>query len=292
VVEAAPRVTAFDGREIAPGDRITWTIAASCGSCFYCRRGLGQKCETLLKYGHAEIADHWTFNGGLGDYCHLKEGTSIHRVPKELPDEVVCPVNCATATVSAGFRKCERIEGRTVLVQGAGMLGITACAMARALGAEKVIVYDSVRRRIERALDFGATEIIHASPDDELSERVLELSQGYGVDIAFELTGAKRSAELGLEVLRTGGEAVWIGTTHPTDPVPVYPEKVVRRMLAVRGVHNYTPDDLEFAVRFLEENHSRFPFSELVEKTFPLSEVNQAIENAISSKAFRIAVKP
>ncbi len=291
IVQTTAGAVGFDGRELQVGDRITWTVAASCGDCFYCKRDLPQKCDSLLKYGHAPITDTWTFNGGLGDYCHLKSGSSIHIIPDDIPDRVACPVNCATATVAAALRG-SKIEGRSVLVQGAGMLGVTACAMANTMGAERVLVSDKLPERLDRAKAFGATHLIEAGKKSDSLENIRDATNGYGVDIALELTGSVDAVEIGMEAIRMGGEAIWVGTVHPTDPVKIMPETLVRRMLAVRGVHNYNPSDLDFALRFLEENHRRFPFSELVEKTFALSEVNEAIDYAVASKAFRVAVKP
>jgi hypothetical protein len=74
--------------------------------------------------------------------------------------------------------------------------------------------------------------------------------------------------------------------------VSIDPEHVVRRWLSVHGVHNYSPQDLRAAVTFLERVGSEFPFAELVEFTYPLAEVNTAIETAVRCRPFRIAVRP
>ena len=123
------------GQPLREGDRITWTLAASCGACFYCTRELPQKCERLFKYGYEQITDDHPLSGGLADYCLLAPGTGIIRLPETLPDAVACPANCATATVAAALRAGGGCQGQTVLIQGAGMLGLTACAMAKAGGA-------------------------------------------------------------------------------------------------------------------------------------------------------------
>ena len=98
------------GNPVAVGDRITWSIAASCGGCFYCGHELPQKCESLFKYGHEPIAARHPLSGGLSQYCHLARGTSLVRLPEHLPDEVACPPNCATATVAAALRVARRLS--------------------------------------------------------------------------------------------------------------------------------------------------------------------------------------
>jgi alcohol dehydrogenase len=85
-----------EGTPLAIGDRVTWTVAASCGVCFFCREGLPQKCERLFKYGHQAISERHPLSGGLAEFCHLAAGTAIFRLPPELSDTVACPANCAT----------------------------------------------------------------------------------------------------------------------------------------------------------------------------------------------------
>lgn len=97
-------VVASDGQPVRPGQRITWTIGMSCGSCRRCLRGVPQKCESVRKYGHEAMTDTWRLNGALATHCHLIAGTGLVRVPDELPATVAAPANCATATIVAAAR--------------------------------------------------------------------------------------------------------------------------------------------------------------------------------------------
>ena len=119
------------GEPMNVGDRVTWAIVASCGECFYCRRSLPQKCERQTKYGHEPLRPGRELTGGLADHCVLAPGTAIFRVPEQLPDATACPANCATATVAAALEAAGQVAGRSVLVMGCGMLGLTATAWAR-----------------------------------------------------------------------------------------------------------------------------------------------------------------
>lgn len=121
------------GIDVASGQRITWSIMASCGHCPLCQRGLPQKCDSLFKYGHAKHEDRPS--GGLSQYIILRPGTTLLPVPDALPDAVACPLNCATATIAACLRPAGNLSGADVLIQGAGLLGLTAAAMASAAGA-------------------------------------------------------------------------------------------------------------------------------------------------------------
>ncbi len=276
------------------GDRVTWSVASSCGACFYCELGVPQKCEHLFKYGHERTDPRHPLSGGLAEHCHLAQGTAVLKVPDLLPDEVACPANCATSTVAAALRVAGDCRNRAVLVQGAGMLGLTAAAMARHQRAREVIVCDLDEQRLAQAVRFGATRAVLVRPDmgDDLTDVVADATGGRGVDVAIELSGSTAAIEAGLQLLRIGGRYVWVGSVFPTRGVNVTPEHVVRRLLRIEGVHNYTPADLIKAMDFLADTIAEFPFADLVPMRFPLIEADAAFQHAITTKAPRVAVIP
>jgi len=295
VAELGPGPAVCDdaGAPLSVGDRITWSVAARCGDCFFCAAGLPQKCERLFKYGHERIADRHPLSGGLAEYCHLAAGTAIFRVPPELPDAVACPANCATATTAAAMRYAGPCAGRVVLVQGAGMLGLTAAAMAAAGGASEVIVSDRLIERLRRAYSFGATQTASVDEGDATLRRiVVERTSGRGVDIAVDMSGAPAAMETGMKLLRIGGRYVWVGAVFPERPLSISAETVVRGILSIQGVHNYVPEDLAAALKFLREFHERFPFEALVSETFGLEEADAAFGRASREDVLRVAVSP
>ena len=283
---AAPR-TDFAGNALEIGDRVTWAIVASCGTCFYCQRGLSQKCEQQTKYGHEAVRPGYELTGGLADYCHLAPGTAIFRVPDDLPDAVACPANCATATVAGAMVLAGDLVGRTVLIMGAGMLGVTGMAWAKAHGAALVIGCDVDAERLRVAAAFGADRLVTPS---ELAEAVASCTTGHGVDIALEMTGSPEAFEAALPLTRMGGTIVLIGSVFPSRPVPLLLEQVVRRCLTLQGNHNYSPQDLQAALEFLARHHREFPFESLVTDWFPLTDVARAFE-ASSSRSLRIGIR-
>lgn len=277
------------------GYRVTWSVAASCGQCFYCGDQLPQKCERLFKYGHQPIDDRHPLSGGLATHCHLAAGTAIVRVPDALSDEVAAPANCATATVAAALRTAGPLKNTTLLVQGAGMLGLTACAMAREAGAREMIVCDVEPERLQLAQRFGATRTLcldHSTGSNELVQLAADLTSGRGVDVALELSGAPAAVPLGVDALRIGGRYVWVGAVFPSEPIPLLAETIVRRLLRIEGVHNYAPGDLRTAIDFLAAHHDRYPFAELVSARFPLDAADDAFQFALRARAPRVAVVP
>jgi alcohol dehydrogenase len=276
------------GQELRVGDRVTWSIVAHCGDCFYCRRGLPQKCVAGTKYGHEALRPGRELLGGLAEHCLLVRGTSIVKLPAELPLAVACPANCATATIAAAVAAAGSLTERSVAVIGAGLLGLTACAMARVGGAAEVICVDTHAGRVQRSVAFGATRAI--SPP-ELAAVVSEATSGYGVDVVLELSGANAAVEATLPALRLGGTLVLVGAVFPTPPIALVPEQIVRRNLTIRGVHNYAPQHLVSAVQFLADQHARFPFAELVSDWHLLAEARAAFAQALDPQQIRVGVQ-
>jgi alcohol dehydrogenase len=303
VEEVKGTLRAVNGEPVVVGDRVVWAVAVSCGGCFFCAHGLPQKCDSLRKYGHEAITPRCGPVGGLSTHCHLLKGTAVVKVPAGLPDAVAAPAGCATATVAAvlrggavahlgpgtgGATRDHPATGspEVVVVFGLGMLGLTACAWLDALGVSAVAC-DVSDARLARAARFGAR---HLAKPDGLAGLVSELTRGRGADAALELSGSHHASATAVEVLRVGGTAVWAGTVSPTDPVPLNPETIVRRCLKLVGVHNYHPTDLAAGVEFLAAHHGRYPFAELVSKSFPLAEVAEAFRFAEGERPVRVAV--
>jgi len=282
-----------DSQPLNVGDRVTWSTSASCGDCDRCARGLPQKCRSLAKYGHSSAAGDWPLSGGLSQYVHLRRGSAVVRVPATIPREVICPVNCATATVAAACRTAGTVTGQRVLIFGAGMLGLTAAAYCRSRDARSVAICDQDGPRLSRATQFGADALIEWTQNiDEMRRRCVELTGHSGFDLILELSGSPDAVEAACELGDIGATIVLVGSVMKSRPVQIDPEQVVRRWLKICGVHNYAPQDLRDAVDFLIASHQRYPFGELVDRTFGLEEVNAAVEFAVQQRPVRIAVIP
>ncbi len=288
----------FDGRALAVGDRVTWSMVWTCGSCFYCQWGPKPKCERLMKFGHERIGTDgtgkgWDLVGGFAEHCLLPAGTAIFLIPDGVPDSVAAPANCATATVASVLRHAGDLTGETVVVVGAGMLGLTACAMASADGAAQIIAVETDPARREMARSFGASAVLDGClPTTELRCQVVELTGGRGAEVVMEFSGMSEAVEAGFELLRHGGRMMLAGSTFPARGVSISAEQVVRRMIRLQGIYNYEPRDLGRALEFLASFGDRFPFVKLVGKSFPLEQVQEAFEYADRERPFRVAVLP
>jgi len=275
----APAAT-YDGLPLSVGDRIVWGVAVECGECAHCRDGATAECLRPQRYGHERVRRGWELSGGVATHVHLLPGTVIARARDWIPAAVVAPASCATATVTAAIEAAERIRplaGETVLVSGCGMLGLTAVAMSSQKGA-RVVAVDRDPQRRALALDFGAASahLPGRAPD--------------GFRIALELSGAADAVADVIAGAGVGGVIVLAGSAFDAPPMSVPAESIVHRRLTIRGVHDYRPEHLLDAVRFLERvDHDLF--GQLVGETVPFADAAAALTRP-AARGARIAVRP
>ena len=294
VVEVGdPPLCDLTGSPLQIGDRITWSMVVACGQCDRCRRDIPQKCRQLVKYGHEQATGRAALSGGFAEYILLRPGTSVVQLGDHLPDVVCCPVNCATATVVAACRAAGELAGRHALVFGAGMLGLTASAYLKSCGAKKIVVCDVNEQRLEQARDFGASDVAIWHDDiDHLRDRLVDAAGLSLFDVILDMSGAPRAVEAACQLADVAAHVVLVGTVMPGKEVRLDAEQIVRRLLTIRGVHNYAPRDLQEGVDFLRRTDEQTPFAQLVEKTYCLEQIGEALEYAMHHRPVRVAIRP
>lgn len=283
------------GNPLVTGDRIIWTIMASCGRCYYCRmKRLPQKCLYLFKYGHESCQHPPYLNGGLAEYIYLRQGTGIFKIPEEISDEEVTPINCALATVINGLETIEIHPGDNVVVQGTGMLGISSVALLRERSVGKIIALDKDQQRLQFAKQFGADEIINVNQKKPTAifSLIRDLTGGYGADVVIEVSGSPGVIPQGIEMLRIGGRYLLIGTVFPKANFTLDGYLVTTKMITIKGIHNYEARHLGEGLSFVTRTHNKYPFSKLITHHFNLQEVDEAFALAKNLKAIRVAVVP
>jgi putative phosphonate catabolism associated alcohol dehydrogenase len=295
VVAFGPGEPACDvlGRPLAIGELVTWSVCASCGTCDRCRRGLPQKCRSLVKYGHSGIDGRHALAGGLADHVHLVTGTAIVKLPAGLAATAAAPASCAVATAAAMLRTAGPVADRTVVVLGAGMVGLSVASLAAAAGARGVWMLDPQADRLARAAKVVPGIFPAVPPADPAATAafVAGLGADDGADIVVEAGGAAAAVALAVELTATGGSCIFAGTVSPVGLVPIDPERIVRRQLSIRGVHNYLPADLVTAVDHLASPQGA-GLAGLVGPEFPLSRANDAVAAAASPDHLRVVVVP
>jgi threonine dehydrogenase-like Zn-dependent dehydrogenase len=286
---------------LAEGDRVSFPYFNPCNRCYWCVRGEHHACPHRARPNLAWPFEQYPYcDAGYAEYYYLPQGHYVFKVPDELPDEVLAPVNCALSQVLDGLEKADLRFGDTVVIQGAGGLGLSGAAIAAEKGASQVIVIDGLTPRLELARQCGATETIdmkdHPTAEDRI-ERVRELTQGRGADVVVEVVGVPAATLEGLEMVRTAGKYVDIGNILPT-PIDLPADKVIRQQIRWMGVTAYDPWIIPAGLDFLVRTRDRYALSKVASHSFPLEEINKAFEFAEwqgkdgETVATRVLIKP
>jgi len=180
-----------------------------------------------------------------------------------------------------------------MLIAGAGMLGLTATAMAVEAGA-RVVVSEPIPERRESALAFGASGAADpaasaGSPTGLAAVLAKTGGRTPAPTVALELSGSPAAARSLLDALDVGGVLVLVGQSVPGPDLGIAPDALIRRLITIRGVHNYASRHLEQAVRFLADAWQRYPFAEQIGETFALADVDAALAARTHP---RVAVRP
>jgi putative phosphonate catabolism associated alcohol dehydrogenase len=282
------------GQALAVGNRVSWTIAASCGTCRNCGRGFPQKCASLRKYGHTCLHDGHPLTGGYAGHVQLWPGTTVFRIPESVSTPAAAPANCALATAVHAFEEATPEAGEGVLILGAGLFGLSLAALAKEKGMDPILVADVRQSRLAKAEAFGATATLDLAktPPEEALHRLLEHTNGQGPQVVFEVCGQPRTAAWAVEAMDLGGRLIVAGMVMPGTAFAVEGNRLARQCLTIHGIHNYAPRHLGEALRFLErEDHAEL-FAEAVEERYPLAEIGDAVAAARSGQALRVGVVP
>jgi putative phosphonate catabolism associated alcohol dehydrogenase len=282
----------FWNNKVKTGDLITWTIMASCGKCKYCKSGYPQKCISLKKYGHEKMDGHNKLTGGFASHTHLYPGTMIYKLPKNIDKKILAGLNCSWATVSAAMRLAGDVKGKKVLITGAGMLGLLTTIMCKENGASKIMVFEKDKIRLELTKKFGADQLISEFSQISSNQKKTKISSNLEpVDVIFEMTGSNEVVQLTFELADIGATIILAGSVFPVENMQINPEKVVRKLLQIKGIHNYTPEDLGEAILFLKKIYKKYPLELLFDnQSFGLNHVDKALNQASKSKYHRVVI--
>jgi threonine dehydrogenase-like Zn-dependent dehydrogenase len=166
--------------------------------------------------------------------------------------------------------------------------------MAKARGARSVIGLDAVSSRLEVAKKFGADHVIdisRAAEADAVAE-VRQLCRPDGADVVIEVCGVPDVIPQGLQMLRIGGRYILGGLVNPAANVTIDANMLVKRWITMRGIHNYHPRHLIQALDFVMANRNRFPFREIVDSKFALTDLDAAFKRASERSVLRAAIVP
>jgi L-iditol 2-dehydrogenase len=228
--EAAGIVTAA-GSQVSgfkPGDRVTFDSTVYCGGCEFCLKGAINLCDNRQVMGVS--CGEYSRAGAFAEFLTIPARIA-YLLPEALSFSEAAMLE-AVAVALHGVAVSEMIGEETVLVIGAGMIGLLLLQAARAAGSSRVFVADVDATRLKLATDLGADQTIQAS-GVPLVEEVLRLTGGRGVDVVLEAVGRDETIATGIDCVRKGGTVTLVGNISPQIALPL--QKVVSRQIRLQG---------------------------------------------------------
>jgi S-(hydroxymethyl)glutathione dehydrogenase / alcohol dehydrogenase len=225
---------------LAPGDHVVTLFSPQCGECVNCRSGKTNICVAIreqqnagyLPDGTARLSRHGEPLRHFMGCSTFAEATvmpeiALAKVSPEAPFEASCLFACGLSTgLGAAMFRAPVTPGATVVVFGAGMVGLGAVVGARLQGAGRIIAIDLSEQRLELARRHGATDVWVGGPD--VVDRVLEETGGFGADFTFEATGNVAVMRQAVEAARMGwGTACMIGVAGKGETLDIVPRYLI-----------------------------------------------------------------
>jgi S-(hydroxymethyl)glutathione dehydrogenase/alcohol dehydrogenase len=280
------------------GDHAVVTLVRSCGHCFYCTRGEPTQCIgafaidesapiRLAGGGRLKQAMHV---GGFAE-CVTVHSSQVVAIPAGLTPESACLLACAVATGVGAVRNTAEVEpGASVVVIGAGGVGLNSLQGAALAGARPVIAVDVSDSRLDAARTFGATDVINSRQTDPTTA-IRDLTEGRGADYTFITAGSPAAIELGLTTSRRGGTVVIVGITGTGVTVPVDPGELADSARRVMGCKMGAIRP-QVDIPWLAEAYraGRLKLDELVTARFPLDRINEALGTARRGEGLRTVI--
>ena len=278
------------GAPLREGDRIVYSYFLPCRRCAPCLAHDEHHCTSRrIGAGRRKSDQAPHFNGAYADYFYLKPGHFVLRTPEHLNDRIVSPLNCALSQVIYGFHQVGLAAGETVVVQGAGGLGLYACAVAKEAGAVNVVVLDRVPERLALARAFGADHALDVDTFDSPTARIEAVADltGGGGHVVAELTGHPPALTEGIKMARAEGRYLVIGNISAKHTIEFNPAWLVHQNRRMVGVGGYQAWALQRGLELLARTHERYPFESVLSAIYPIEKINEAFLDAERGGAIR-----
>ncbi len=264
-------------RNCKEGDRVLLPAVVSCGVCRLCRLGRENICEQMLMFGNH-------IDGAFAEYV-AAPAKDIFILPPQLPLAESCIIADALSTPYHAVKNRARVRlGDRVVVFGCGGVGINVVQVSAAAGAS-VVAVDLKDEKLELAKKLGAFNTINPSHSD-LKKELKKLFNG-GADIAFEAIGNPTTLEQAIEAVRTGGRVCLIG--YSEKPASLNAARVMFRELEIFGSLGCRPVDYPAIIGLAAEG--KVKVTPVVSHSFPLEEINSALDLLRSGEGLRIILK-
>ena len=289
-------IRGIDGAQLREGDRaVFFDVHRTCGRCRACTvHRTPTRCSSRRVYGITDSAAEGLF-GGWSQYIYLEPGVGIAKLPDGVTFDDYIGGGCGLLTAVHILERAALRPADTVVVQGAGAVGLSAVALARLGGASTIFLVGAPDARLALGRQMGADEVLDlgATTVEQRLEAIRARTHGEGVDVAIEAAGSARAVEEGLNLVRDGGRYVIAGHYTDVGPSTVNAhQQINRKHLEIRGCWGSEPGHFLRALIVLERHASRVPWRSIGQRTYSLTALDEALADAEAMRITKALVDP
>ena len=288
VVKLGPSVDEFQ-----IGDRVTVEIHSGCGQCKRCRMGMYTSCHNYgLNYGKknkGHRANGFTSDGGFKQYA-INHINTLIKVPDDMTDEEATLVVTAGTTMYGLTELGGLVAGESLVVIGPGPIGLLGVAVAKALGADPVILIGTRNDRLEIGKKLGADFVLNVNEENDIVNSVKSLVGDLGVDYVVECAGTEKALDDAIMMTNRGGKICLAAFPH--DPIKVNISHMVTNNIYIYGIRGEGKSATHRAMAFMKQK--RFNAKLVHTHTFKMNELPTALKYAKEriDGAIKVVIKP
>ena len=288
VVKLGPSVDEFQ-----IGDRVTVEIHSGCGQCKRCRMGMYTSCHNYgLNYGKknkGHRANGFTSDGGFKQYA-INHINTLIKVPDDMTDEEATLVVTAGTTMYGLTELGGLVAGESLVVIGPGPIGLLGVAVAKALGADPVILIGTRNDRLEIGKKLGADFVLNVKEENDIVNSVKSLVGDLGADYVVECAGTEKALDDAIMMTNRGGKICLAAFPH--DPIKVNIPHMVINNIYMYGIRGEGKSATHRAMAFMKQK--RFDAKLVHTHTFKMNELPTALKYAKEriDGAIKVVIKP
>jgi L-iditol 2-dehydrogenase len=304
ILEIGPReekLRDFYGSVLHEGDRVVVLPNISCKDDYFSAHGFPPyMCPDPIDYGNQLNCKSPPYLfGGWSEIMYLLPGTKLFKVPDEVPSNLA--VLAEPMAVTAGLDKAKEFSsvnregfkfGDTILIIGAGPIGLLHVIKARMLGADDIIVLDKSDYRLSIAKELSADFIFNVTMTaaDTLRKSVYDITDGRGADVVVEAAGTPEAFIQGLQLLRNGGFYIEVGNFVSAGKVNIDPHLILSKNARIIGIGGDEATSYGPSMRMLMRWSRYLPIERIISHRFPLKEVTEALQISLSLESSKIVL--
>lgn len=282
--------TDYAGVPVKAGDLVYWAPIALCHRCHSCTVLEETPCENSQFFEHAR-KPNW---GSYADFAWLPNGLAFFRLPDGASPDAVIALGCALPTVLRGFDRCGPIRmGDTVVVQGAGPVGLSAVLVARLSGAREIIVVDLHENRLATARTLGATATVSLKDsEDERRRQIYERVSSHGPDVVIECAGVLQAFPEGVDLTGNHGRYIILGLWGAIGKQQISPRDMTIKNITVAGATFPKPKHYHGALQLAARLQHEVPLAQLVTHRYSIADAAAALDATAKGAVIKAVIDP